>query len=447
MASSTCSRSIIGASSSSSPTRSACRARRIARFKDLIAAAVERVGAQIRAPERVGVIVDARYGSAVLNRLRAHEPLDRPADRSAGLAPAGVRSATTTPRCTSRRGPPATSSSASSSTIRTIRSSCGSRRSARRRAAHATRCTLGARPAARDHSARAASRSTIAPLARSIQRFYNLGVRPAWWKLQPQKPAAWRAIADVIAECDPWCNGVLLLGLDAPEETLRRAFEHVADVAAVPRFRGRPQHLQHGGPRVGQWRPGRRGRDRRHRRALPAADPPAGRKHATEHERRMTIRLTMARRWCATSSRSTPCSTARPCRCFPACSRFSVTATSRRSAKRCRRAQGPADLSRAQRTGDGARRHRVCEGDEAPPVHGLHDFHRSRRDEHGDRRCRSRTSIDCPCCCCRAMCSPAADPIRCCSRSRISAIRRSPPTIASVPCRASGTASCVPNSC
>jgi 5-dehydro-2-deoxygluconokinase len=67
-------------------------------------------------------------------------------------------------------------------------------------------------------------------VARAIKRFYNLGLRPAWWKLQPQTPAAWRAIAEVIAERDPWCNGILMLGLDAPEETLRRAFEDVAGI-------------------------------------------------------------------------------------------------------------------------------------------------------------------------------------------------------------------------
>jgi 5-dehydro-2-deoxygluconokinase len=67
-------------------------------------------------------------------------------------------------------------------------------------------------------------------MTRAIERFYNLGIRPAWWKLQPQTPAAWHAIAEVIAERDPWCNGILMLGLDAPEETLRRAFEDVAGV-------------------------------------------------------------------------------------------------------------------------------------------------------------------------------------------------------------------------
>src|SRR5690606_22238381 len=52
----------------------------------------------------------------------------------------------------------------------------------------------------------------------------------AWWKLEPQTPAAWRNVVSVIQEQDPWCNGILLLGLDAPEQILLRAFEDAAPV-------------------------------------------------------------------------------------------------------------------------------------------------------------------------------------------------------------------------
>jgi 5-dehydro-2-deoxygluconokinase len=72
--------------------------------------------------------------------------------------------------------------------------------------------------------------------ARAIQRLYNLGLRPAWWKLEPQSPASWRNVARVIEERDPWCNGILMLGLDAPEETLRRAFENVAPIGLCRGF-------------------------------------------------------------------------------------------------------------------------------------------------------------------------------------------------------------------
>jgi 5-dehydro-2-deoxygluconokinase len=70
---------------------------------------------------------------------------------------------------------------------------------------------------------------------RVLKRFYNIGIRPAWWKLEPQSATTWRAIAALIEERDPWCNGVLLLGLDAPEESLQSSF---ANAALTPTCRG-----------------------------------------------------------------------------------------------------------------------------------------------------------------------------------------------------------------
>jgi 5-dehydro-2-deoxygluconokinase len=42
-------------------------------------------------------------------------------------------------------------------------------------------------------------------------------------------------VLEAISASDPHCNGVLLLGLDAPEDELRRAFERAAP---VPMCRG-----------------------------------------------------------------------------------------------------------------------------------------------------------------------------------------------------------------
>jgi 5-dehydro-2-deoxygluconokinase len=62
-------------------------------------------------------------------------------------------------------------------------------------------------------------------LARALERFYQLGIFPDWWKLpDPRRQAAWDAIATTIARHDPHCRGVLLLGLDAPLDTLERSF-------------------------------------------------------------------------------------------------------------------------------------------------------------------------------------------------------------------------------
>lgn len=67
-------------------------------------------------------------------------------------------------------------------------------------------------------------------VARALQRFYDIGVFPDWWKLQaPDSNKGWDNIADSIARNDPYCRGVLLLGLDAPEEVLGTAFAAAAN--------------------------------------------------------------------------------------------------------------------------------------------------------------------------------------------------------------------------
>jgi 5-dehydro-2-deoxygluconokinase len=73
-------------------------------------------------------------------------------------------------------------------------------------------------------------------IARALEELYALGIKPDWWKLEPQaSAAAWRNIAGVIGRHDPWCRGVVLLGLDAPEEELAKGF---AAVAAQPIVKG-----------------------------------------------------------------------------------------------------------------------------------------------------------------------------------------------------------------
>jgi 5-dehydro-2-deoxygluconokinase len=66
-------------------------------------------------------------------------------------------------------------------------------------------------------------------LARALDRFYALGVFPDWWKLpDPGSPAAWGAIAATIERHDPYCRGVLLLGLDAPQADVEASFARAA---------------------------------------------------------------------------------------------------------------------------------------------------------------------------------------------------------------------------
>ncbi|MDI5933338.1 bifunctional 5-dehydro-2-deoxygluconokinase/5-dehydro-2-deoxyphosphogluconate aldolase [Halomonas kalidii] len=70
----------------------------------------------------------------------------------------------------------------------------------------------------------------------AMQRFYNLGVQPDWWKLPPQTPAAWRRIADLLAARAPHCRGVVMLGLDAPAEELKKGIMDSAGAEACKGF-------------------------------------------------------------------------------------------------------------------------------------------------------------------------------------------------------------------
>jgi len=66
------------------------------------------------------------------------------------------------------------------------------------------------------------ARDTV--VLRAIERLYNLGFRPEWWKLSPMAPAAWDRLATLIAERDPPCRGVVILGLNQPLAHLVRSF-------------------------------------------------------------------------------------------------------------------------------------------------------------------------------------------------------------------------------
>ncbi len=58
-----------------------------------------------------------------------------------------------------------------------------------------------------------------------IERLYAIGIKPDWWKLESQaSDRAWENIARAVAVSDPYCRGVVLLGLEAPEQQLEKAF-------------------------------------------------------------------------------------------------------------------------------------------------------------------------------------------------------------------------------
>ena len=59
---------------------------------------------------------------------------------------------------------------------------------------------------------------------RALKRLYNLNIFPEWWKLEPMDAAQWRDIDALIAERDPYCRGVVILGLNAGLDTLAKGF-------------------------------------------------------------------------------------------------------------------------------------------------------------------------------------------------------------------------------
>lgn len=60
--------------------------------------------------------------------------------------------------------------------------------------------------------------------ARVIQRFYDIGIYPDWWKLEPfSTDAAWAKACGTIARNDAHTRGVVVLGLDADEAALAQS--------------------------------------------------------------------------------------------------------------------------------------------------------------------------------------------------------------------------------
>jgi 5-dehydro-2-deoxygluconokinase len=208
---------------------------RIAVFKDLIAQAVENVAQRLGERERVGIIVDARHGQRVLSRFGQRgfwigRPIETPGSRPVAFDTTdniGLHleswPAAQVIKCLVFYHPdePVALRLSQEQRVREL--------------------YQAAQALGRDLLLEIICSARDLPVddettARAMQRIYNLGVRPAWWKLEPPSKAAWRSISEVIRVRDPWCNGVLLLGLDAPQDVLQRAFESAVDVPLCKGF-------------------------------------------------------------------------------------------------------------------------------------------------------------------------------------------------------------------
>ena len=76
-----------------------------------------------------------------------------------------------------------------------------------------------------------------ATTATLIQQFYDAGVYPDWWKLEPFKTKeAWQNAVDAIERNDPRTRGIVVLGLDAPQNELAASFALAAKQPLVKGF-------------------------------------------------------------------------------------------------------------------------------------------------------------------------------------------------------------------
>jgi 5-dehydro-2-deoxygluconokinase len=73
--------------------------------------------------------------------------------------------------------------------------------------------------------------------AKLIERFYDIGIYPDWWKLEPMKTdAAWAATCAAISARDPYVHGIVILGLGQSEAELAAAFALAAKYPLVKGF-------------------------------------------------------------------------------------------------------------------------------------------------------------------------------------------------------------------
>ena len=143
--------------------------------------------------------------------------------------------------------------------------------------------------------------SKVAPVtdttsAEIIQRFYDLGVYPDWWKLEPMKTdAAWANACAAIARNDPHTRGIVVLGLEAPTDELAASFAVAARHDLVKGFAvGRTIFADAARAWLGGAITDARG-GRRHGRQIRTPLPHLGRGARAQGSRRMkTIRLTAA---------------------------------------------------------------------------------------------------------------------------------------------------------
>ena len=83
-------------------------------------------------------------------------------------------------------------------------------------------------------------RNTLAPgdtgeaVVQAIRHFYDLGLKPEWWKVGALSAPQWEALDALVRERDPYCRGAVILGLSQPLDELVAGFAQ----ARVPLVKG-----------------------------------------------------------------------------------------------------------------------------------------------------------------------------------------------------------------
>ena len=229
---------------------------RLPMLKSLLLKAAEQVETQHQLKGRIGVLIDGRWGSDALCAATGRgwwvgRPVERPGSRP--LAFDGTRSIGTTlvewPReqvvkCLVGYHPDDEATLRVAQEERLLELWQATRASGHELLLEIIPTLLSVRPEVSkglraqgfDTSARTGvGGADDTPVLRAVKRFYNLGVKPEWWKLAPMQAASWAALGELIAERDSHCRGVVLLGLNQPMERLIDGF---AAAATHPIVRG-----------------------------------------------------------------------------------------------------------------------------------------------------------------------------------------------------------------
>ena len=69
-----------------------------------------------------------------------------------------------------------------------------------------------------------------------LTHFYQIGIKPDWWKLPGVSNQTWKDLSAVIKQNDPYCRGILILGLDAPEHVFESVFKESNGIELVRGF-------------------------------------------------------------------------------------------------------------------------------------------------------------------------------------------------------------------